>query len=61
MTLQQKLESDKRKKGNEPIKEDKNYTPKNNYFKYNEGNNIVNENNIISVNNTNNKSNEKEK
>ena len=60
MTLQQKLENDKRKKANEPIKEDKNYTPKNNYFKYNEGNNILNENTIISTINTNNNSNEKE-
>ena len=60
MTLQQKLENDKRKKANEPIKEDKNYTPKNNYFKYNEGNNILNENTIISTINSNNNSNEKE-
>ena len=60
MTLQQKLENDKRKKANEPIKEDKNYTPKNNYFKYNEGNNILNENTIISTINTNNNSKEKE-
>ena len=61
MTLQQKLENEKRKKGAEPIKEDKNYTPKNNYFKYNEGNNIMNDNNIINTNNINNKSKEKEK
>ena len=61
MTLQQKLENDKRNKVNEPIKEDKNYAPKNNYFKHNEGNNILNENNTISTNNINNKSNETEK
>lgn len=61
MTLQQKLENDKRNKINEPMKEDKNYAPKNNYFKHNEGNNILNENNTISTNNTNNKSNETEK
>ena len=47
LTLQQQLENDKRNKANESIKEDKNYTPKNNYFKYNETNiNNLNENSI---------------